>query len=188
MKRTFFKTIFVFLISYCSLVLAQDLSKIENGKYLKNAVPVNSDWSAVPDLVAIESRKISKVENRKKVSKLSNIEFYEKSKMQVASIRTLQAVRSSTGLNEKAVVYNQDRKMLGVLTGNLILKVKHSSDLDLVIKDHGASIVKSYEKIGRAIIKFGSTTNIETKLEEIKQDSRVKNVEYDILTDRVEAH
>lgn len=180
--------LFILKMIFLHVAYPQDLSKIENGKYLKNAIPVNSEWSALPDLVAIEATRNSKVESRKKISKNRNIEFFEKSKTPTRSVRTLQAVRASTAPNEKAVVYNQDRKMLGVLTGNLILKVKEFSDLDLVIKDHGAIIVKSYDHIGRAIIKFQPSISLESKFQGIKQDSRVKNVEYDILIDKVEAH
>lgn len=184
----FLMLLFMFNMMIFSEANSQDMSKLESGKYLKNAIAVNLEWIALPDLVAIESSKISKIEKRKKVSKLKNIEFYEKNKVQGSSTRTLQAVRASTAPNEKAVVYNQDRKMLGVLTGNLIVKVKESPDLDLVIKDHGAIIVKSYGHIGRAIIKFNLSMNLESKFQEIKQDSRVRNVEYDILIDKVEAH
>lgn len=188
MSRKLLKSISIIVIFISFRGLAQDLSKIEDGKYLKNTIPVNSEWSAVPDLVAIEASRNTKLESRKKISKNRNIEFYEKSKTATRSVRTLQAVRSSVSSNEKPVVYNQDRKLLGILTGNLILKVKNRADLELVINDHGAIIVKSYEQIGRAIIKFNPSSDIELKLQGIKQDSRVKSVEYDIVTDKVEVH
>lgn len=188
MSRKLLKSISVIVIFISFRGIAQDLSKIEDGKYLKNTVPVNSGWSAVPDLVAIETNKKVRGESRKRISKNKNIEFYEKNKTQAGNIRTLQAARSSIASTEKVVVYNPDRKMLGILTGNFLIKVKNKADLELVTIDYGATIVKSYEQIGRAIIKFGTSTNIELKFKEIKQDPRIQSIEYDIVTDKVEAH
>jgi CRISPR/Cas system CSM-associated protein Csm2 small subunit len=188
MRKVLNIILFFYIIWTNNFVFGQDLSKIERGKYLTNSIPINKEWSAVPDLVAVEVNKNNKTESRKRISKNKNIEFYEKSKTQSGTVRTLQALRLSIPSNEKAVVYNQDRKTLGLLTGNLIIKVRNKSDLELVINDHGAMAGKLYEQIGRAIIKFSSSTSLESKFQEINQDSRVKSVEYDILVDKVEAH
>ncbi len=53
--------LFMFNMMICSGANSQDISKLESGKYLKNAIPVNLEWIALPDLVAIESSKISKI-------------------------------------------------------------------------------------------------------------------------------
>lgn len=181
-------TILMMLTFGIDFSFAQDLSKINSGKYLKNTIRLNSNWKAIPDLIATDSVKGDNSREIKRISKTRRFQFTEKTKTSDVSPRTIQALRNSTKVNERTVVYNEDRKTLGVLTENLLIKVKNPTDLQTVISDHGLLIVRIYENIGRAIVKCDQFENLETIFLKVKEDSRVKSVDYEILTDKVEAH
>ena len=134
----------IVLMEFSFVCQAQDLTLIENGKYLKNTFSVNSDWVALPDLVAVENDKYFTSSKIKIISQNKNIYFYGRFKSIPVGVRTLQSIRTTISAHEKPVVYSHDRKILGMLSGNLIIKVRNKSDLEKVINDHDAFIVKLY--------------------------------------------
>jgi hypothetical protein len=139
---------------------------------------LNSNWEVVPSLKTVHPKKFKG--RRAEVQHENSDKVYVKRQRNTNT--PLLQIESE---DEAQVVYNPKRKRIGSISGAIILNLANSSDLNNILKDYPLSKIRLEGKIRVAIVKVKAGNDLATVVKNLKADKRIKNVEIEIVSNRI---
>lgn len=187
-KTSILRLMVLGLFLCCRYVFAEDINKTIKDQYLKDASSVQGDWKVLPSLMAVPKKSSSHFNQADKVATKSSFEIY-KNKPTINGLSSKQtALALVNNIETLPIVYNENRKTLGMLTGKMVLKLKDMNDLDSLVSDMGATISSAYPHLKYAIIKFKRGADLKNVLDTWNNDNRIEKLELEILSDEMKLH
>jgi hypothetical protein len=168
-----FKQIFISLCLLMSLNLlaADDVENLPREK----SDAIDKHWEVVPSLKSISEKKFKGKKSEIHHSKDGTV-FVSRSRNKGSSLLKLDSE------DESQVVYNSKRKTIGHIQGTIIVTLKNFSDLAQIVSSFPVRIIRTEESISMVIFKIKPSNDLEKILNSLKNDSRIKNAEIEIVT------
>ena len=95
---------------------------------------------------------------------------------------------SATSLTLYPVVLNQRTNQLGVVPGNIIVKMDDTSEAQLVSAEYGIQLKKQYAHLKTAIFNVEDGQDILEIYQHLQKDSRIQQVSIEVLENLNEPH
>lgn len=134
---------------------------------------LESKWQWVENVTAVPKNKFN--------GSLSNVVAEVNSYLLLSDSKNVSSAETFFE-NSPMVLYNENRKQYGLLTGVFIVSVKSNEDFESIIKDDQFKIVQSFSNIHTIFLKpKESPFSLNDINQQLNQDHRVLKLEYEIL-------
>lgn len=144
----------------------------EKSEVLKN------DWEVVPTLKKISLKKFKG--NKKQIHHQNKDSVFYNSTADHSK-----PLLSNSTEDESQVVYNPKRNSVGSISGVLIINLNQKSDLENILSQYPIRKIHFEENLAVTLVKVKPGNDITKVYNDLKNDSRVKNVEIEISSKKI---